>query len=76
MPKPSHIRNFTKKRNFIHFRLKGVSASLSSIEESEVLTPGESAKLNLIKQKVNSFNKELFSVSSRRLAKSIVNGVD
>ena len=72
----THVRDFTKKRNYVHFRMRGIVASLSSIEESGVITPEEIARLKALRKSIENFNKELFSVSSRRLAKQTVNGID
>lgn len=62
------MQRFTKKRNYCHFQLKGISAAMSSIQASNVVTPGEAAVLWSLQRKLNDFNKIFFSKSSRRLA--------
>jgi len=62
------IQQFTKKRNYCHFQLKGISATMSSIQASNVVTPGEAAVLWSLQKKLNDFNKVFFSKISRRLA--------
>ena len=73
---PAHVKDFSKKRNFLHFRLKGLVAAIDSIVDSEVTTTSEKLRLHSVRKTLTNYNKEFFSVSARRLAKEQVNGVD
>ena len=67
-------QQFSKKRNFCHFQLKGIEANLNNIQSSKAITTGESAVLWSIHKKLEKFNKDFFSKSARKLAEEEFNG--